>query len=116
MLTLGKKTQVVRPFIEVRFGSYSYKTPVQSGSNPVWNHSIAIPFEPPFNDFSPEGLVENGVILENMHIYLFDEVTVDLLQDERERDSTIHQRKERHWLGTVTIPFSTLYEQTRVSS
>jgi hypothetical protein len=34
---------------------------------------------------------------------------VDMIQDDRDRGKKIFQRKERNWLGTISIPFSTLY-------
>jgi hypothetical protein len=45
---------------------------------------------------------------------LFDEIVVDLLEDDRMRETNIHQRLERNWLGSLQIPFSTLYFNTRV--
>lgn len=53
---------------------------------------------------------------DNLHIHLFDEILVDILQDERMRDTTIHQRVERNWLGSLRIPFSTLYFKHQVQS
>lgn len=46
---------------------------------------------------------------DSLHIHLFDEIVVDILEDERMRDTTIHQRLDRNWLGSLRIPFSTLY-------
>ena len=51
---------------------------------------------------------------DDVFIQLFDEVVVDLMEDERERDVSVHQRYERHWLGGFTIPFSTIYKRNKV--
>jgi coiled-coil and C2 domain-containing protein 2A len=43
------------------------------------------------------------------------QVTVDLIDDNKEdRTSLIHQRLDRRWLGSLTIPFSSLYRNTRI--
>lgn len=49
-----------------------------------------------------------------MFLLIYDEVPVDLLEDDRRRETDIHQRIERRWLGSITIPFSTLYTNGRV--
>ena len=36
------------------------------------------------------------------------------LQDDRQQSTNIHQRLERHWLGSVEIPFSTIYFNNKV--
>ena len=42
------------------------------------------------------------------------QVQTDLLEDEQERSCRIHQRLENKWLGSLSIPFSSLYQNTRV--
>lgn len=49
-----------------------------------------------------------------IYLNLFDEVVLDLLEDDRERLSTVHQRLERRWLGNLKVPFSTLYLNSKV--
>ena len=56
-------------------------------------------------DFSPSKI---QVITSNIYINLFDEVVVDILEDDRKRATTLHHRIEKRWLGKLTIPFSTL--------
>ncbi len=63
------------------------------------------------NDYSPETL---NRIKDSLHLHLFDEVKVDLVEDEMERASKIHQRIEKKWLGSLSIPFSSLYRNTRI--
>ena len=41
-------------------------------------------------------------------------MSVDLLEDEDERASTVHARLERKWLGSLTVPFAALYHNTRI--
>ena len=35
-------------------------------------------------------------------------------QDDRQQSTNIHQRLERHWLGSIEIPFSTVYFNNKV--
>ena len=74
-----------------------------------------IPFtriiSPPDDDFSPSNLQK---ITDDLSISLFDEVVVDILQDDRQRETNVHHRIEKKWLGSLTIPFSTLHERERV--
>ena len=47
-------------------------------------------------------------------MYFLFQVTVDLLEDDHDRSSHVHQRLEKKWLGSLSIPFSTLYHNTRI--
>lgn len=67
---------------------------------------------PPHDDFSPSSLQK---ITDDIYISLFDEVVVDILRDDRQRETNIHHRIEKKWLGSFVIPFSTLHERERVS-
>jgi len=49
-----------------------------------------------------------------LHISLFDEVIIDILQDDRQRATNVHHRIEKRWLGKFTLPFSTLHNRVRV--
>jgi len=51
---------------------------------------------------------------DSLYLHLFDETVVDLLEDDRMRETNIHQRLERNWLGSLQIPFSTLYFNSKV--
>ncbi|TRY71952.1 hypothetical protein TCAL_17145 [Tigriopus californicus] len=107
----GMKENLVRSFVEVRFQGQCQKTPVAPGPNPAWNEEIEFTFKSPNNDFSSDTL---NRIKDNLHLHLFDEVAVDMLEDEEERPREVHQRFERKWLGSLAIPFVTMYRNTRI--
>ncbi|KAI5694892.1 hypothetical protein M8J75_007313 [Diaphorina citri] len=101
----------VRPFVEVSFEGFSARTTTAEGANPTWNQDLIIPILPATSDFSP-GALQN--ITSCLHVHLFDEIVVDLIEDEAQRENNIHQRLERNWLGSLTIPFSTLYFNSKI--
>lgn len=50
-----------------------------------------------------------------IHINMYDEIVIDILEDGRTRETNIHQRLERHWLGSCIIPISALFNSSQVS-
>lgn len=46
---------------------------------------------------------------------MYDEIVIDILEDDRIRETNIHQRLERHWLGNFVIPMSALFNSPQVS-
>ena len=69
-----------------------------------------------FNRTLEQDLIGNWqqVMDEVVTLDLFDEMTIDILEDDRERDTTIHQRLEHHWLGSLKIPLLSLLSSPRV--
>lgn len=63
-------------------------------------------------DFCPN---EVQCIDDCIHINMYDEIIVDILEDNRIRETNIHQRLERHWLGGCVIPISALFNSSQVS-
>lgn len=104
---------LVRPFVEVSFQRTICHTTTAEGPNPSWNEELELPFRAPNGDYSTASLQS---VKDDVYINIFDEVLYDILEDDRERGSGIHTRIERHWLGCVKIPFSTIYFQARVSN
>jgi hypothetical protein len=100
----------VTPFVELSFGGVSCKTSASSGAAPQWNELISVPFKAPNNDYSPHALT---CIREHVVITLFDEVAVEGVEDDRDRLTTV-MRREHRYLGSVEIPFTTLYFNGRV--
>ncbi|XP_074177634.1 coiled-coil and C2 domain-containing protein 2A isoform X2 [Rhinolophus sinicus] len=102
---------LVRPFVEVSFQRTICHTTTAEGPNPSWNEELELPFRAPHGDYSTTSLQS---VKDDVFINIFDEVLYDVLEDDRERGSGIHTRIERHWLGCVKIPFSTIYFQARI--
>ncbi len=100
----------VAPFVEVCFQAHCERTHSAFGASPQWHETIQFPFQPPGNDFSANNL---QVIADHVHINLFDELTVDIPKDNRNKDE-IHQRRERRWLGSLSIPFNAIYRNKEV--
>ncbi|KAK3909758.1 Coiled-coil and C2 domain-containing protein 2A [Frankliniella fusca] len=99
---LGFATVAVRPFVEVSFQGSTLRTTTAEGANPTWNQDLQIPVRPGSSDS------------DTLFIHLFDEVIVDLVDDDRQRETSIHQRLERNWLASLNIPFSTLVHNARI--
>ncbi|KGL78380.1 Coiled-coil and C2 domain-containing protein 2A, partial [Tinamus guttatus] len=102
---------LVRPFVEVSFQRTVCRTTTAEGPNPNWNEELELPFRAPNGDYSTHSLQS---VKDEVFINLFDEVLYDVGEDDHERGSGIHTRVERHWLGCVKIPFTTIYFQARI--
>ncbi|XP_041443995.1 coiled-coil and C2 domain-containing protein 2A isoform X2 [Xenopus laevis] len=102
---------LVRPFVEVSFQRTVCQTTTADGPNPNWNEELVLPFRAPNGDYSTASLQS---VKDDVFISVFDEVSYDILEDDRERGHGIHTRIERHWLGSVRIPFTTIYFQARI--
>lgn len=51
----------------------------------------------------------------NLHLHLYDETVSDLMEDDRLRQTNIHQQLGCNWLGGIHFPISTLLYNKRVS-
>ncbi|KFM58390.1 Coiled-coil and C2 domain-containing protein 2A, partial [Stegodyphus mimosarum] len=101
----------VQPFVEVMFQRVAVKTGIADGPHPTWNQELVLPFQAPNADYSPTSLES---VKDIIYINLFDEVAVDLLEDDKERSTVVYERLERRWLGNLKIPFTTLYLNSKI--
>lgn len=44
-------------------------------------------------------------------LHRYDQRYVDVLEDEGQREDVIHMRRQRRWLGSMSIPVRTIYSQ-----
>jgi len=107
----SKSKNTVHPFVEVSFQQLKTCTTAGNGSTPTWNQELVLPIKLADGLRSLSSLQS---IRDDLFIQLFDQVVVDLVDDDRERDTSVHQRYERHWLGGFTIPFSSIYKWSKI--
>ncbi|KAJ3221081.1 Coiled-coil and C2 domain-containing protein 2A [Clydaea vesicula] len=114
--------QVVRSYVEATFQRNRTRTTVCEGPNPCWNETLHLNVaQPVYNniprnqsEFSISDVIDGELSYDSVYFNLFDEIIIDVDEDDREKGKRINQRIERNWLGTFSLPFLTIHEQIRV--
>ena len=110
--TIGAQNQgLVSPFVEVAFEDKVLRTTTSSGANPSWNEDLSVSYEFLEKNFSASNPDRTT---RTLYIRLFDEILVDILEDDRERATTIHQRIQKQFIGSLQLPFSTLRQRQKI--
>lgn len=97
-------------FLSVTFQGQNKRTRAIEGPFPQFNETIELDFKAPNDDFSPDSV---KFVDQQLYFDLFDEITVDTLKNDSDL-YLLNQRNENRWLGSISVPFSTLYENGKI--
>ena len=100
----GALEEPISVYLEARFKREAQRTSNARGSNPQWNQLLSLGFTPAGGDASPARLAQE---LDDVTLSLFDEECTEARVDERDLLTTV-LRRERRFLGSITVPFQTL--------
>ena len=98
---------LLEPFVDVSFVGQTANTRVEAGNNPAWFESLSVPFEPLNFEDETLALIDDYIVLA-----IYDKVQITLPRTEVTVGADAHVthfRTEHRLLGTVKVPFYTLY-------
>ena len=98
---------------EIRFQGQKSATSAIQGPSPQWNQMLQVQVDAPRGEFSPSVLMGMD---DKLHINVFDRLQtvkrLDSIDDPTGSGSINHD--ERRWMGTLSVPFSTVYSSERI--
>uniref|UniRef100_A0A4W5RJY7 Uncharacterized protein n=1 Tax=Hucho hucho TaxID=62062 RepID=A0A4W5RJY7_9TELE len=101
----------VQPFVEVRFQETTYESSIEHGPNPCWREEFTLEFKSLGGDYSHAGLSK---VQDNIVINVFDEMSFQVIESSSLRGCGTQVFSGRQWLGSVTLPFRSLLQQSKV--
>eukprot|EP00063_Salmo_salar_P034840 XP_014009675.1 PREDICTED: coiled-coil and C2 domain-containing protein 2A-like isoform X2 [Salmo salar] len=101
----------VQPFVEVRFQETTYESSIEQGHNPCWREEFTLEFKSLGGDYSHAGLSK---VQDDIVINVFDEMSFQVIESSSLRGCGAQVFSGRQWLGSVTLPFRSLLQQSKV--
>ncbi|XP_041722650.1 protein CC2D2B [Coregonus clupeaformis] len=100
----------VQPFVEVRFQETTYESSIEQGPNPCWREEFTLEFKSLGGDYSHAALSK---VQDNIVINVFDEMSFQVIESSSLRGCGTQVFSGRQWLGSVTLPFRSLLQQSK---
>ncbi|KAH9577847.1 hypothetical protein LSM04_007458 [Trypanosoma melophagium] len=109
-LSLPKRSDEtpLEPFVEVSFVYETVHSRSEVGTSPSWFETLNIPFCPPDFDDDTLSLIEDDIV-----ISVYDKVEIQMAPTAVGTGAIAHEthyRTERRLIGTLRVPFFSLYE------
>jgi len=101
-------------FVEGSFQGQHPRTSARGGTQPVWNETLRMRFIPSYSGTSSRWTSSNmNQVRDKVRISVFDEQVHQNETDFRHKNS-VNERRERRYLGTVSVPFTTIYRRKTI--
>uniref|UniRef100_A0AC34R1M6 CC2D2A N-terminal C2 domain-containing protein n=1 Tax=Panagrolaimus sp. JU765 TaxID=591449 RepID=A0AC34R1M6_9BILA len=95
--------------VEAEFQGNKSQTLTVSGKNANWQQTLTLNIE-----MSSNGQLDLRTVVDHLELNIYDQQIRKLPHDNRE-PNTVHEQLEKRWLGTCSIPFSTIYSFGKVN-